>query len=34
MIQILKNKINHKKYLKKCVLPSRDNPFMNVLPNR
>lgn len=29
---IKKRKINHKKYLKKCVLPSRDNPFMNVLP--
>ena len=24
-------KINHKKYLKKCVLPTRNNPFMNVL---
>lgn len=29
---IKKHKINHKKYLKKCVLPSRNNPFMNVLP--
>jgi len=29
---IKKHKINHKKYLKKCVLPSRENPFMNVLP--
>jgi hypothetical protein len=29
---IKKNKINHKKYIKKCVLPSRNNPFMNVLP--
>ena len=29
---IKKNKINHKKYLRNCVLPTRENPFMNVLP--
>ena len=29
---IKKHKINHKKYLRKCVLPTRNNPFMNVLP--
>jgi len=28
---IKKHKINHKKYMKKCVLPTRNNPFMNVL---
>ena len=27
-----KHKINHKKILRKCVLPTRNNPFMNVLP--
>ena len=29
---IKKNKINHKKYLRNCVLPTRENPFMNILP--
>ena len=28
---IKKHKINHKKYLRNCVLPTRENPFMNVL---
>jgi hypothetical protein len=28
---IKKHNINHKKELRKCVLPSRENPFMNVL---
>ena len=28
---IKKHKINPKKYMKKCVLPTRNNPFMNVL---
>ena len=28
---IKKYKINHKKILRKCVLPTKENPFMNVL---
>ena len=31
---IKKHKINHKKYLKKCILPSRDNPFYECSSHR